>query len=80
DYAHLALTENQLEFVLTGDQRRRMALWRTARGGTILDVDLRTLGPLLTVLGGGHAGERLFGPDYAERPNFWKNAVEQQSK
>lgn len=72
DYDHLSLTENELEFVLTGDQRRRLALWRTSRGATLLDVDLRALGPLLTVLGGGQAGERMFGADYAERKDFWK--------
>jgi type IV secretion system protein VirB4 len=78
DYAHLSLSENELEFVLTGDQRRRMALWRTSRGATILDVDLTPLGPLLTVLGGGNAGERLFGADYADRRNFWKSALEKE--
>lgn len=80
DYDHLSLSENELEFVLTGDQRRRLALWRTSRGATILDVDLGALGPLLTVLGGGQAGERLFGTDYAEHPEFWKNPLETQSK
>jgi type IV secretion system protein VirB4 len=55
-----------------------MALWRTSRGATILDVDLTPLGPLLTVLGGGNAGERLFGADYADRRNFWKSALEKE--
>ena len=39
---------------------------------TILDVDLKPLGPLLTVLGGGRAGLAAFGDDYASRPKFWK--------
>ncbi|MGB3313817.1 MAG: type IV secretion system protein B4 [Albidovulum sp.] len=72
DYDHLSLTENELEFVLTGNPARRMALWRNPRGGTLLDVDLGPLGPMLTVLGGGKAGQRAFGADYESRPQFWK--------
>jgi type IV secretion system protein VirB4 len=77
DYAEMALTENELDFVLSGDPVRRLALWRTPRGGTLLDVDLKPLGSLLTVLGGGKAGVAAFGADYEERPQFWKTAVQE---
>lgn len=73
DYAPFHLSENELEFVLSGHLDRRMALWRTARSSTILDVDLKPLGSLLTVLGGGQAGERAFGLDWRSRPDFWKS-------
>jgi len=38
----------------------------------VLNVDLKTLGPLLTALGGGQAGLNAFGADYAQRSKFWK--------
>lgn len=76
DYASFGLSENELEFLLQGRLARRMALWRTSRGSTILDVDLGALGPLITALGGGQAGERAFGADYASRPNFWKDETQ----
>ncbi|WP_444451319.1 hypothetical protein ACTTAI_00060 (plasmid) [Rhodobacter capsulatus] len=47
-------------------------LSRNPRGSTVLDVDLKALGPLLTALGGGQAGINAFGADYATRPQFWK--------
>ena len=77
DYAPFQLSENELEFVLTGSLDRRMALWRTTRGATVLDVDLKPLGPFLTVLGGGQAGERAFGADWRNRPDFWKSHEKQ---
>lgn len=76
DYASFGLSENELEFLLQGRLTRRMALWRTSRGSTILDVDLGALGSLMTVLGGGQAGERAFGADYASRPGFWKEEAQ----
>ena len=49
-----------------------MVLSRTPRNSTVLNVDLKALGPLLTALGGGQAGLNAFGADYAARPKFWK--------
>lgn len=72
DYAQFSLTENEMEFVLRGALARRVVLWRTNRGSTILDVDLRALGPLMTALGGGQAGIRAFGADFTTRASFWK--------
>ena len=72
DYEDFKLTDGELGFVLSGQMGRRSVLWRTNQGSTILDVDLKPLGPLLTVLGGGRAGLAAFGDDYAERPKFWK--------
>ncbi|HQU68055.1 MAG TPA: hypothetical protein PLI43_07635 [Albidovulum sp.] len=47
--------------LLQGRLIRRAALWRTARGSTILDVNLGALGPLMTALGGRKAGQRVSG-------------------
>ena len=76
DYAPFHFSENELEFVLTGSLDRRMALWRTTRGSTVLDVDLKPLGPLLTALGGGQAGERAFGADWRNHADFWDSRRE----
>lgn len=75
EYDSFRMTDGELGFVLAGTLGRRSVLWRTARGASVLDVDLGALGPLLTVLGGGRAGQAAFGDDYAERPNFWKRNV-----
>jgi type IV secretion system protein VirB4 len=75
DYENFRLTEGELGFVLSGQLGRRAALWRTSRGSTVLDVDLKPLGSLLTVLGGGRAGQAAFGDDYATRPKFWKSDI-----
>ncbi|NEY92022.1 VirB4 family type IV secretion/conjugal transfer ATPase [Tabrizicola oligotrophica] len=72
DYEDFRLTEGELGFVLSGEIGRRLVLCRSARGSTVLDVDLKALGPLITVLGGGRAGQAAFGDDYGSRPKFWK--------
>lgn len=63
------LTEGELGFVLIG---RRLVPRRSARGSTVRNVDLKALGPLLTVLGGGRTGQAAFGGDYGSSPKFWK--------
>ena len=75
DYDAFRMTEGELGFVLSGQMGRRAVLWRTNHGSTLLDVDLKPLGALLTVLGGGRAGLAAFGDDYAGRPNFWKQDI-----
>ena len=72
DYEGFGLTDNELHFVLTGRTAQRQALLRSHDGSTILNLDLSPLGPLLTALGGGEAGIRAFGPDYASRKHFWR--------
>lgn len=72
DYEGFSLTDNELGFVLTGRTSARQALLRSYDSSTILNVDLSPLGPLLTVLGGGEAGVRAFGADYARHEYFWR--------
>lgn len=72
DYDSFRLTDGELDFVLNPIPGQRLVLSRSPRGSTILNVDLKTLGPLLTALGGGQAGLNAFGADYAARPKFWK--------
>jgi len=72
DYDAFRLTDGEIDFVLNPIPGRRLLLSRTPRGSTILNVDLKGLGPLLTVLGGGQAGRNACGDDYATRPGFWK--------
>lgn len=69
DYADFRLTEGELGFVLSGSTGKRAALMRSARGATVLDVDLVAPGQFLTVLGGGKAGEAAFGAYYAD---YWR--------
>jgi len=75
DYESFRLTDGELDFVLNPMPGRRLVLSRTPRGSTILNVDLRGLGPLLTVLGGGQAGRAAFGTDHALKPGFWKEGT-----
>ena len=48
----------------------RLALIRSGGASAIVDMDLRALGPLVKVLGGG-AGEWA-AEGWRERPDFWK--------
>lgn len=66
------MTDGELDFVLNPIPGQRLVLSRNPRGSTVLNVDLKALGPLLTVLGGGQAGINAFGADYVRRPKFWK--------
>jgi type IV secretion system protein VirB4 len=72
DYDSFRLTDGELDFVLNPIPGQRLALSRSPRGSTVLNIDLKALGPLLTALGGGQAGLNAFGADYAARPKFWK--------
>jgi type IV secretion system protein VirB4 len=72
DYDSFRLTDGELDFVLNPITGQRLVLSRSPRGSTVLNVDLKALGPLLTALGGGQAGLNAFGADYAQRPKFWK--------
>ena len=72
DYDSFRLTDGELDFVLNPIPGQRLVLSRSPRGSTVLNVDLKSLGPLLTALGGGQAGLNAFGADYAQRPKFWK--------
>lgn len=73
DYDNYGLSESELAFVLDGQRGPRRALYNGPTGSTLLDVDLSPLGPLLTALGGGKAAADAFGPDFLERPFFWRN-------
>ena len=42
------------------------------QGSIVVDADLSTLGPNLTILGGMEKGEALVGADYRDRPDFWR--------
>ncbi|HAY05677.1 MAG TPA: type IV secretion system protein B4 [Hyphomonas sp.] len=72
DYDSFRLTDGELDFVLNPIPGQRLVLSRSPRGSTVLNVDLKALGPLLTALGGGQAGLNAFGADYAARHKFWK--------
>lgn len=72
DYDSFRLTDGELDFVLNPIPGQRLVLSRSPRGSTVLNVDLKALGSLLTALGGGQAGLNAFGADYAAKPRFWK--------
>ena len=73
DYDSFRLTDGELDFVLNPIPGQRLVLSRSPGGSTVLNVDLKALGPLLTALGGGQAGLNAFGAYYAARPKFWKD-------
>jgi type IV secretion system protein VirB4 len=72
DYAMLSLGEKELSALLETGTNSRLALIRDDQGSVIVDADLSSLGPYLTVLGGMEKGEQLVGADYRDRPDFWR--------
>ena len=74
DYAMLRLDEKEAALLTAPHTGSRAALIRSAGESVVVDADLSTLGPLLTVLGGGSAGEAFVGPGWRERPDFWRTA------
>lgn len=72
DYAMLALSRKELDVLLGVGSASRLALVRDDRGAVVIDADLSALGPLVTILGGMEKGEALVGPDYRDRPDFWR--------
>lgn len=72
DYDGFRLIDGELDLVMTPIPGLRVVLSRTPRSSTVLNVNLKSLGPLLTALGGGQAGLYAFGANYAARPKFCK--------
>jgi type IV secretion system protein VirB4 len=72
DYAMLGLSEKELDVLLGVGSASRLALVRDDRGAVVIDADLSALGPLVTILGGMEKGEALVGPNYRDRPDFWR--------
>ena len=72
DYAMLGLSEKELDVLLGVGSASRLALVRDDRGAVVIDADLCALGPFVTILGGMEKGEALVGPDYRDRPDFWR--------
>ncbi|WP_306043780.1 type IV secretion system protein B4 [Mameliella sp. MMSF_3455] len=72
DYAMLGLSEKELDILLGVGSSSRLALVRDDRGAVVIDADLSSLGPLVTILGGMEKGEELVGSDYRDRPDFWR--------
>lgn len=72
DYAMLGLAEKELDILLGVGSSSRLALVRDDRGSVVIDADLSSLGPLVTILGGMEKGEELVGSDYRDRPDFWR--------
>ena len=68
----LGLHQKELDVLLNVGTRSRLALVRDDQGSVVIDADLSALGPLLTILGGMEKGEQLVGPDYRQRPDFWR--------
>jgi len=72
DYAMLGLSDKELDVLLGVGSASRLALVRDDRGAVVIDADLSALGLLVTILGGMEKGEDLVGPDYRDRPDFWR--------
>ena len=70
ELAPLALSDRELDFACVSALEARLALVRSGGASAIVDMDLRALGPLVKVLGGG-AGEWA-AEGWRERPDFWK--------
>lgn len=75
DYDLIGLNGQQSALASMGGHVGRIAVVASGDDAAVLNVDLSGLGPLLTVLGGGRAGEARFGADWRERPDFWRDAI-----
>ena len=74
DYAFLRLGEKEARLLTQAATGSRAALVRSAGESVVVDADLAALGPMLTILGGGSAGEARAGLGWRERPDFWRTA------
>jgi type IV secretion system protein VirB4 len=71
ELAPLALTDRELDFACLSALEARLALVRSGGVSAIVDMDLRPLGGLMKVLGGGAGGD--WAPEgWRETPDFWK--------
>jgi type IV secretion system protein VirB4 len=70
ELAPLALSDRELDFACVSALEARLTLIRSGGTSAIVDMDLRSLGGLVKVLGGG-AGD--WAPEnWRENPEFWK--------
>ena len=74
DYGFLRLGEKEAALLTAPHTGSRAALICSAGESVVVDADLSALGPLLTILGGGAAGEAMAGPGWRGRPDFWRTA------
>ena len=72
DYGFLRLDAKEAALLTAPFTGSRAALVRSAGESVVVDADLSALGPLLTILGGGSAGEALAGAGWRARPDFWR--------
>ena len=72
DYRILRLNEREAGFLSEGTAGMRTALVRSGADSVFVDMDLSSLGPLLTVLGGGRSGEDRAPYGWRDNPDFWK--------
>ena len=71
ELAPLALTDRELDFACLSALEARLALIRSGGVSAIVDMDLRPLGGLMRVLGGGAGGD--WAPEgWRDTPDFWK--------
>ena len=71
ELAPLALTDRELDFACLSALEARLALIRSGGVSAIVDMDLRPLGGLARVLGGGAGGD--WAPEgWRDTPDFWK--------
>ena len=71
DFTPLNLTDAELDIVTGGHPGSHLALVRSGSDSVMLDMNLKRLGPLLRVLGGG-AGVGTAPADWQTDPEFWR--------
>lgn len=71
DYKALRLNAAELDIVTSRSAGRNFLL-RDDENSIVLDADASALGDYLHILGGGTSGLSVVGPDYREKPDFWR--------
>ena len=74
DYELLKVNEKEAALLTRTTAGQRIALIRSAGDSAFVDADLSSLGPLLSVLGGGATGEARVPADWRGDPDFWRAA------
>ena len=72
DYRILRVNEKEADFLSSPSGGLRLALVRSAGESVFVNMDLGSLGGLLTVLGGGQTGEERAPYGWRGKPDFWK--------
>lgn len=72
DYVPFNLTAKEVDWLISAETPKRTAVIRSPGGSVFAKLDMMSLGGLVTVLGGGGAGDAAAPPNWRSDPDFWR--------